>query len=112
MSEITVIQLSQEELRAIIRNEVSAILKEELKNLSASSGTNVFLTIEQAAEYICFSPDHLRKMCQQRKIVAHKVSNKWLFKKSDLDEFVSQGRIFTDVQISNASERIINKILQ
>jgi hypothetical protein len=110
--EATLVYLNPEDLKAIIRSEVSTILKEELKDLSAQSGTTVYMDIEKAADYICFSVHHLRKMCQRHKIIAHKVSGKWIFLKSDLDKFITRGRIFTDAEVSKASEQIINKILK
>lgn len=67
------------------------VLKEMIENLSAQQ--KEYLNIKEAAKYLSVSESTLYKISSSRKIVFYKPNGKIiLFKKTDLDLFIEQGR--------------------
>ncbi len=77
---------------ANINEEVMAIKK----NLEASAPVtddDKFMTIEQCSEYTTFSKHAIYNKVQRREIPYHKVGQRILFRKSELDEWITKDGI-------------------
>lgn len=74
---------------------------EELKRLIIMSGKEV-LTLEECAVYTGYSKNHIYKLTSQRAIPFYKPrGGHILFKKSEVDEWLLQGRQSTNREISS-----------
>lgn len=49
------------------------------------------LTSTEAAEYLSFHPDTLRRKVRSREVPAVRVGGRWRFRKETLDEWIAQG---------------------
>lgn len=79
-----------EELRKIIREELTSIL--QTNNSSVSEQEDEFLDIDGAAAFLKISPSTLRKKAQKNAIPCFKRNNKWLFSKLELTAYIQQGK--------------------
>lgn len=74
---------------------------EELKRLIIMSGKEV-LTLEECAVYTGYSKNHIYKLTSQRAIPFYKPCGGHIhFKKSEVDEWMLQGRQATNREINN-----------
>jgi excisionase family DNA binding protein len=86
----TVSQLSEQELRAIIRDEVRAVLKEKIE---LDVINDDYVDIKKAVEILGISKSTLYKMVGAGKIAYTKQGpKKLLFKKADLQEWLAKSR--------------------
>ena len=105
------IYLTSEELREVIRTEMTAIIREEIKKIYdlGQNDSDVFFDITQASEFIGLSCHTLRRMAQNREIPAIKKPNKWMFQKSELEKYMMQGKRKTREEIVNETKVLIEK---
>lgn len=69
-----------------------------------------YMTAKEAAEYLCYSYDHIRRLVSTGVLPHYSPSNgKVLFKKSELDAWVAESRVSgaseRDTQSSSQSQR-------
>lgn len=83
------------------------IVKEILETLQqirhySMLGAKQLLTLEEAADYVGLSKDHLYKLTSQRLIPHYKPRGKTMyFDKSELDAWMMQGKVSTIEEINN-----------
>lgn len=83
--------LTEEELRQIIREEVRAVLNERTSE-SGGSGAEGFLDTDQAADLIKLKKTTLYNLINQNKIPFHKSGKRVLFKRTELIAWVNEIR--------------------
>ncbi len=108
------IYISPDELRKVIRSEVTAIVREEIKqfyNTISENDNEMFLDIDEAAAFTKLSKHTLRKKAQQRKIPSIKVDGKWMFEKQALKEYILQGKRKTNEELKTFAKSNIKKIM-
>ena len=72
-------------------------------------GTDEFLTLKQAAEYLGFKPSYMYKLTHFKMIPFHKPTNKKIyFKKSDLDNWIMQNRKLSNDEIEDRAQSYID----
>ena len=54
--------------------------------------TERLMTLEEISDYLQISIHTLYKMAQQDRIPAFKVTNKWRFRKSEIDSWIEKNR--------------------
>ena len=54
--------------------------------------TERLMTLEEISDYLQISIHTLYKMAQQDRIPAFKVTNKWRFRKSEIDSWIERNR--------------------
>ena len=77
---------------AAIEETQNRILHLLVKNVSSQL---TIMTLKEAADYVGFSPDHFRRLAVEQRIIpfsrpSGQQKGKLLFRKSDLDNFLSQ----------------------
>ena len=60
--------------------------------MKAQTIPDKLLTLDEVAEYLRLSIHTLYKMVQQERIPAFKVTNKWRFRKSEIDAWIEKNR--------------------
>ena len=56
-------------------------------------GCIMIFTIEELAEYLKISKEKIYKMLQASELPAFKVGNQWRFKKSDIENWISENTV-------------------
>ena len=73
-------------------------------------GTDEYLTLQQAAEYLGFKPSYMYKLTHRRLIPFYKPTKKKLFfKKSDLDNWISSNKKISTSEIKEISDSYLGK---
>ena len=94
------------EFKQFFKACVREVLAEQKNDAKERSNKNEILEIEEAANYLRCSKQKLYQMTSNREIPFSKPAKKVLFKKSDLDKYItdsekpSQGQIMTKVMQS------------
>jgi len=81
---------TDEEFRALIRNEVQAVLN-NIPGMPKVEVNEGYLTVKQAAEFLKIVTGSLYNLISQNKVPYHKSGKKVLFKKSELVEWLANG---------------------
>jgi excisionase family DNA binding protein len=81
---------TDEEFRALIRNEVQAVLN-NIPGMPKVEVYEGYLTVKQAAEFLKIVTGSLYNLISQNKVPYHKSGKKVLFKKSELVEWLANG---------------------
>jgi excisionase family DNA binding protein len=84
MENLIIIQISKDELRSIIREEIQK-LKLQAEN---SQHDNDYLSVTEASEYLGIAKQTIYKYTSERFIPFKKVGKKLYFKKSELNEWL------------------------
>ena len=72
-------------------------------------GTDEYLTLQQAAEYLGYKPSYMYKLTHRRLIPFYKPTNKKIyFKKSDLDAWIKRNRQKSKSEIRKISDSYIS----
>jgi len=79
---------SDAELRQLIREEVQAVLS-AIPGMPRIELNEGFLSVEQTAEYIKLAKPTIYGLIHKKKIPFHKSGKKVLFKKSELNDWLS-----------------------
>jgi len=51
-----------------------------------------WLTVDDVSKYLSVTKDTIYKWIDNRNMPAHKVGRKWMFQKSEIDEWVKSGK--------------------
>lgn len=51
-----------------------------------------WLTVDDISKYLSVTKDTIYKWIESRNMPAHKVGRKWMFQKSEVDEWVKSGK--------------------
>lgn len=51
-----------------------------------------WLTVDDISKYLSVTKDTIYKWIENRDMPAHKVGRKWMFQKSEVDEWVKSGK--------------------
>jgi len=81
---------TDEEFRALIRNEVQAVLN-NIPGMPKVEVNEGYLTVKEAAEFLKIVTGSLYNLISQNKVPYHKSGKKVLFKKSELVEWLANG---------------------
>ena len=72
-------------------------------------GTDEYLTLQQAAEYLGFKPSYMYKLTHRRSIPCYKPTKKKLFfKKSDLDNWITRNKRKSKGEIDQLATNYLN----
>lgn len=55
-----------------------------------------WLTVDDISKYLSVTKDTIYKWIENRNMPAHKVGRKWMFQKSEVDEWVKSGKAADD----------------
>ncbi len=55
-----------------------------------------WLTVDDVCKYLSVTKDTIYKWIDNRNMPAHKVGRKWMFQKSEIDEWVKSGKAADD----------------
>lgn len=89
------VQLTTQELRALVRSEITAALgKQLISPASQVPGSNnshqAVFSIKEAADYTRLSVSTLRAAIQKEELVSDKVGRRVLVKRIDLEKFLDR----------------------
>ena len=104
MKEINLLSISIEEFEAILRR----IIREEQREGNFVE-PDKYLSVDEASTYLKTTKSTIYKMTMDRTIPFYKPSKKILFKKSELDEWVSNYRIKTVEEIESEASNYLLK---
>ncbi|WP_303315201.1 helix-turn-helix domain-containing protein [Flavivirga abyssicola] len=82
-----------DELRTIIREELSSLTKNKAK--PEFKQNDDYLDINMASDFLKLSPHTLRRKAQKSEIPCYKRNNKWLFLRKELIDYVNKGKQLT-----------------
>ncbi len=82
-----------DELRTIIREELSSLTKSKTKQ--EPTNDDEYLDINMASGFLKLSPHTLRRKAQKSEIPCYKRNNKWLFLRKELIDYINQGKQLT-----------------
>lgn len=69
-----------------------------------------FLTTEEAAKYLGFTPAYLRKLCFLRQIPYFKPNGgRLLFERAELEAFIRASRVSSNDELSAQAEALLNQ---
>jgi len=72
-------------------------------------GTDEYLTLQQAAEYLGFKPSYMYKLTHRRLIPFYKPTNKKIyFRKSDLDNWITRNKKKSKGEIDQLATNYLN----
>lgn len=63
-----------------------------------------WLTVEDICRYLSVSNETIYKWIEQRNMPAHRVGRRWMFKQSEVDDWVRSGGAADKPDSSNAKE--------
>lgn len=63
-----------------------------------------WLTVEDICRYLSVSNETIYKWIEQRNMPAHRVGRRWMFKQSEVDDWVRSGGAADKPNSSNAKE--------
>lgn len=55
-----------------------------------------WLTVDDVSKYLSVTKDTIYKWIDNRNMPAHRVGRKWMFQKSEIDEWVKSGKAADD----------------
>jgi excisionase family DNA binding protein len=106
MEKVVLTQISIEEFREIIREEIHCAFKQ----LDFGSSTEAFdeiLDVNKACQFLGVSKSTIYKKTSEREIPHSKVGKRLYFKRSELIEWISEGRQKTTRDIEMDAERYL-----
>lgn len=98
-----VIVTSPPELRGLIREELRALLNE----LKPTSQPEEILNLQEACDLLCISKPTIYGLTSRRKIPFHKRGKRLLFKRSELLDWISEGRKQTESEIVMGTAKLL-----
>ena len=108
----TLVYISPEELRNVIRTEITQIIREELKQLNIKTPTDIeeiYLDIRGASSFLKLSTHTLRKKAQKRELTCIKKNGKWLFEKAALHQYLDLGKQKSIQEIRTEARKTIKE---
>jgi excisionase family DNA binding protein len=102
-------QISLEEMRQMLREELSVFLSNTPNN-HASNSSNDLLTVEEASIYLNLAHSTIYNLVHRREIPHMKRSRRLYFSKDELRSWVEEGRKPTQATLQAAAEIHLAKI--
>lgn len=90
-------------------NNIENLLKTVMKNDNGTVTITEVLNLNQAAEYVSLSKSAIYKKTSERTIPHFKRGKKLYFKRSELDDWLTDTRIFTKAEIDKKATNYINR---
>ena len=106
MEKVILTQLSIEELRQIIREELKTVLLEFMQPGNGSPLEEI-MTIDVAAKFLSLSKSRIYKLTSGREIPHSKKGKRLYFKRSELIEWISKGKQMTMEDIDREAEKYL-----
>lgn len=100
MESITITQVNFHEFKALIEEAVRDALKSKAKDTDEFSGGGI-LTVPQAAELLHLAVPTIYGLLHRRELPSMKRGNRVYFKRSELMQYLEQGRKKTSAEIQN-----------
>lgn len=107
MQAVTITQITPPELESLIEGSLRRILS--LQPLNASKDEDQLMTIKQAGEFLNLSVPTIYSYVQKSKIPVSKGSKRLYFSKSELLEWIKQGRRKTQAEIALEATQFLTK---
>jgi excisionase family DNA binding protein len=105
-----VVELTREDIRHLLRSELSTFLKEGLKLGVEFKQEDELLTVEQTCKFLHFAKPTIYSYVSQRKIPFIKKGRRLLFSKTKLKEWLKESYMKTDKELKADTEvNILNK---
>ena len=108
MEKVILTQLSIEELRQIIREELKTVLLEFMQPGNGSPLEEI-MTIDVAAKFLSLSKSRIYKLTSGREIPHSKKGKRLYFKRSELIEWISKGKQMTMEDIDREAEKYLRR---
>ena len=106
MQEHTIIQITPEELESIIQRAVNSALSDlEL----VLKDEEQLLTVKEVAAFLCLSVPTIYSKVSRREIPSNKNGNRLYFLKSELMDWIKQGRRMTIDEIDEEASNYLIK---
>lgn len=99
MKNIIFTQIEKEELVTLITSSLKEFLPSLI--LKKEYSESEFLDIYEASKFLKLTPSTLRKKANKGLIDCYKRSGRWYFLKSELIEYINQGKQLTIDEIQN-----------
>ena len=106
MNEIKIIELTPDELREIIRDEINQALRNFKVN---AENTDEILTIEQAANFLKLTKPTIYSKCSRRELPHMKRNKRLYFSKDELMNYLKEGKTRTYEEIDQMAKDYILK---
>lgn len=90
-------------------NTIESLLRNVRKDDKTTITMSEVLNLNQAAEYVSLSKSAIYKKTSERNIPHFKQGKKLYFKRSELDEWLTEVRIFTHAEIEKQANDYIMK---
>lgn len=90
-------------------NNIENLLKTVMKNDNGTVTITEVLNLNQTAEYVSLSKSAIYKKTSERTIPHFKRGKKLYFKRSELDDWLTDMRIFTKAEIDKKATDYINR---
>jgi len=106
MESITITQVNIHELEAIIEGAVRKVLKRDNGDASIPANEDI-LTVPQAAEFLSLSVPTIYGLLHRKELPAMKRGKRVYFKRSELLQYLEQGRRKTLTEIESEAHLIM-----
>jgi excisionase family DNA binding protein len=90
-------------------DDIELMLKNTSHTVIQTTSVTEILNLERAAEYISLSKSAIYKKTSERNIPHFKKGKKLYFKRSELDEWLTQNRIKTNSEIDQQANNYISR---
>jgi excisionase family DNA binding protein len=111
MNQVILTQLSLEELRQMLREELGVFLSHiNMPTDPSSSPSKELLTVEQASIYLNLAHSTLYNLVHRREIPYMKRSRKLYFSKDELRKWVEEGRKPTQEVLKAAAQAHLDQL--
>jgi excisionase family DNA binding protein len=109
MEKVILTQVSMEEFRQIIREELKTVLLEFMQPGNGGSPLEEIMTIDVAAKFLSLSKSRIYKLTSGREIPHSKKGKRLYFKRSELIEWISKGKQMTMEDIDREAEKYLRR---
>ena len=110
MEKITFTQLSVDDLKAIIREELKSYFMANPLNTKGSIPTDDFINIDQAAEFLRITKATIYSKVSRRELPSMKRGKRLFFSKEDLKGYLRKGRRKTNDEIEQEAHTYLTRL--
>jgi excisionase family DNA binding protein len=110
MEKIILSQLSAEEIRQLIREELLQVLRNYQDVIQDPDSRKNILNFEEGCAYIGISKSHGYKLTSQGKIPHAKRGKRIFFEKSELDAWMMERKVKTADELRKEAEEYLKKM--
>lgn len=105
MENISLIALSEPQLRDLFRKELNDFFTSHQPAPGSSHDSDELFTVQQTAEFLNLAETTVYVKVQRKELPVCKRGGRLYFSKSDLIEYIKSGRIKTQEEIEQQAER-------